>query len=97
MLRIGPDLRNLSPFGKTMSMSVGPLLEARARLEQAIAGLELQLARLEARVADHRSAPPPVDQALVARHESLKCDVAAVIAELDDMLGRPAQTGQDHG
>jgi hypothetical protein len=78
-------------------MSVSHLLEAHARLEKAVANLELQLTLLEDRLAEHQSSPAPVDQALVERHKSLKQDVAAVIAELDTMLGRPAQTGQDHG
>lgn len=68
-------------------MSDGPLMHARARLDQALAGLERRLADLDSRLALRLAAPPPVDESLVARHESLKSEVASVIAELDVMLG----------
>lgn len=68
-------------------MTDGSIQMAGERLNQAIARLEQSLAALDSRLNHHLAAPPPIDSALVARHEALKSEVAAVIAELDDMVG----------
>jgi hypothetical protein len=78
-------------------MSDGSILEARERLEKAVAGLAQQLEQLDTRLAARLSAPPPTDDALLARHDNLKADIALVIAELDDMLSTPAESKQTHG
>lgn len=71
-------------------MSEGPILHARARLDQALASLERRLAELDGRLADFLATPSPADKDLVARHEALKTEVSVVIAELDEMLGTAA-------
>ena len=76
-------------------MSEGPIQQARAALTAALAGLEGRLTELDHALTIHLAAPPPVDEALVARHDALKSEVAAVIAELDTMVG-PAP-GPAHG
>ncbi|QJQ32892.1 hypothetical protein GV829_10930 [Sphingomonas lacunae] len=78
-------------------MNDGSFLDARTRLETALSRLEQQFALLDARLQAHLAAPPPADANLLARHDALKADVASVIAELDEMLGSPAEMNLHHG
>jgi hypothetical protein len=73
-------------------MNDGPNHMAQERLTQALSRLDQQLADLTFRLDQHLAAPPPVDDALVARHDALKSEVAAVIAELDSMVGTAADS-----
>lgn len=84
-------------------MNDGPIQIAEQRLNQALARLDQSLSTLESTLDQHLAEPPPTDTALVARHEALKTEVAAVIAELDDMVGAApgklaaTERAADHG
>lgn len=78
-------------------MNDGSIQIAAERLDQALTRLDQGLSTLDARLEQYLAEPAPIDVALVKRHDTLKAEVAAVIAALDDMVGASSRLDTSEG